>query len=148
MSREELAIGVERRGLFDGISEVGIAVGTGGDANRSPTPGWRRRGPRLREMPYSAEDWRRHALFMAKLSNCAVNDGAGKRRGRLRLDAALEAAEDSHVAGLQVRRVLWRGESTARREGKRPSWRPGWPRWRGRWPCPRGGSTAVPPSLG
>ena len=39
-----------------------------------------------------------------------VKDGAGKRGARLRLDAALEAAEDGHVAGLQVRRALWREE--------------------------------------
>ena len=36
-----------------------------------------------------------------------VKDGAGKSGARLRLDAALEAAEDGHVAELQVRRALW-----------------------------------------
>ena len=41
----------------------------------------------------------------------AVKDGAGKRGARLRLDAVLEAAEDGHVAGLQVRRALWREEA-------------------------------------
>ena len=40
----------------------------------------------------------------------AVEDGAGKSGARLRLDAALEAAEDGHVAGLQVRRASWREE--------------------------------------
>ena len=40
-----------------------------------------------------------------------VDDGAGKRGARLRLDAALEAAEDGHVAGLQVRRASWREEA-------------------------------------
>ena len=35
----------------------------------------------------------------------AVEDGAGKSGARLRQDAALEAAEDGHVAGLQVRRA-------------------------------------------
>ena len=35
----------------------------------------------------------------------AVDDRAGQRGARLRLDAALEAAEDDHVAGLQVRRA-------------------------------------------
>ena len=40
----------------------------------------------------------------------AVKDGAGKRGARLRLDAALEAAEDGHVAVLQVRRASWREE--------------------------------------
>ena len=41
----------------------------------------------------------------------AVDDGAGKRGARLRLDAALEAAEDGHVAGLQVRRAVRRDEA-------------------------------------
>ena len=40
----------------------------------------------------------------------AIEDGAGKSGARLRLDAALEAAEDGHVAGLQVRRASWREE--------------------------------------
>ena len=41
----------------------------------------------------------------------AVDDGAGKSAACLRLDAALEAAEDGHVAGLQVRRASWREEA-------------------------------------
>ena len=41
----------------------------------------------------------------------AIEDGAGKRGARLRLDAALEAAEDGHVAGLQVRRAVRRDEA-------------------------------------
>ena len=40
----------------------------------------------------------------------AIKDGAGKSGARLRLDEALEAAEDGHVARLQVRRALWREE--------------------------------------
>ena len=40
----------------------------------------------------------------------AVEDGAGKRGACLSLDAALEAAEDGHVAGLQVRRAVRREE--------------------------------------
>ena len=40
----------------------------------------------------------------------AIEDGAGKTGARLRLDAALEAAETGHVAGLQVRRASWREE--------------------------------------
>ena len=59
----------------------------------------------------SAEDWRRHALFMVRSSNEPSEDGARKSGARLRLDAALEAAEDGHVAGLQVRRALWREEA-------------------------------------
>ena len=50
----------------------------------------------------SGEYWRRHALFMAKPSKEPSTSGA-----RLRLDATLEAAEDGHVAGLQVRRASW-----------------------------------------
>ena len=38
-------------------------------------------------------------------------DVAGKSGARLRLDAALEAAEDGHVAGLQVRSASWRDEA-------------------------------------
>ena len=41
----------------------------------------------------------------------AVENGAGKSGARLRLDAALEAAEDGHVERLQVRRASWRGEA-------------------------------------
>ena len=67
----------------------------------------------------------------------AIKDRAGKSGARLRLDAALEAAEDGHVAGLQVRRASWREDLRARREGKRFAWLSVWPRWRGRWPCPR-----------
>ena len=40
-----------------------------------------------------------------------VEDGAGKSGARLRLDAALEAAEDGHVAGLHVRRASWWDEA-------------------------------------
>ena len=35
----------------------------------------------------------------------------GKSGARLRLDAALEAAEDGHVAGVQVRRAVRREEA-------------------------------------
>ena len=83
--------------------------------------GNRRRCPRKRRHPvvharffshrsvtardaHSVEDWRRHALFIVENT---VEDRAGQRRGRLRLDAALEAAEDGHVAGLQVRSGSW-----------------------------------------
>ena len=41
----------------------------------------------------------------------AVDDGAGTSGARLRPDAALEASEDGHVAGLQVGRALWREEA-------------------------------------
>ena len=72
-----------------------------------------RRRPSLRELPNSAEDWRRHALFIT------IEDGAGKSGAHLRLEATLEAAEDCHVAGLQVRRASWReeGEHDMRESG-------------------------------
>ena len=64
---------------------------------------------------HSADDWRRHALSPCPVHHDvvegAIEDGAGKSGARLRLDAALEAAEDSHVAGLQVRRASWREEA-------------------------------------
>ena len=41
----------------------------------------------------------------------AVVDGAGQSGARLRLDAALGAAEDCQVAGLQVARASWRDEA-------------------------------------
>ena len=59
---------------------------------------------------HSAEG-RRHAFAHGQAVECAINDGAGKSGARLRLDAALEVAEDGHVAGLQVRRALWREEA-------------------------------------
>ena len=48
---------------------------------------------------------------MAKPSNKPSLTERGKSGARLRLDAALEAAEDGHVAGLQVRRASWRDEA-------------------------------------
>ena len=56
---------------------------------------------------HSVEDWRGHDLVVEN----TVEDRAGQRRGRLRLDAALEAAEDGHVAGLQVRSASWWDEA-------------------------------------
>ena len=103
---EEIIVGVERRVLFDCIAESAVAVG----AQATPTS-------------------RPHLVGVAEVLHCAgcpfsrrlappcfihgqavegvVKDGAGKRGARLRLDAALEAAEDGHVARLQVRRALW-----------------------------------------
>ena len=40
----------------------------------------------------------------------AVEDGVGKRSARLRLDAAFEAAEDGHVAELQIRSAVRRDQ--------------------------------------
>ena len=100
---------VERRGLFDGFSEVGIAVG----AQATPTS-----RPRL-VLLAKVRDCARCPLGRRLAPPCfvhgqafegAIEDGAGKSGARLRLDAALEAAEDSHVARPQVRRASWREE--------------------------------------
>ena len=83
-----------------------------------------------------AEDWRRHAKFMAKPSK----DGAGKRGACLRLDAPLEAAEDGQVAGPQVRR-----RDEAQHDVRELRLHPVCRCWPGCWPCPREGSTFVLP---
>ena len=52
-------------------------------------------------------------LLVAVLLCCGSSKvpSRGQRRGRLRLDVDLEAAEDGHVTGLQVRRASWRDEA-------------------------------------
>ena len=62
---EELIMDVERRGLCDGFFKVGIAVGT--QATLPSCPSLAKRSVTARDA-HSAEDWRRHALFMAKPS--------------------------------------------------------------------------------
>ena len=59
---------------------------------------------------HSTEDWRRHALFMTRPSN-EPSMTVRASGARLRLDAALEAAEDGQIAGLQVRSASWRDEA-------------------------------------
>ena len=107
---EELIVGVERRGLFDCIPESAVAVG----AQATPTSRPHLVGvAEVRDCarcPFSrrlAPPW----LVHGQAFEGAIEDGAGKSGARLRLDAALEAAEDGHVAGLQVRRALWREEA-------------------------------------
>ena len=107
---EELIVGVECRGLCDGLAELGVAACA-------------------QAMPFSCP----RLVLVAEVRDCAscpfgrrlappcfvhgqafegaIEDGAGKSGARLRLDAALEAAEDGHVAGLQVRRASWRDEA-------------------------------------
>ena len=99
---EEFVAGLECRGLRHGIAEVVVAV----CAQATPA-----RHPRLvfvLEVPdcarRQAEDCRHHALSIER----AVDDGAGESGARLRLDAALEGAEDGQVAGLQVGRTVRR----------------------------------------
>ena len=98
---EELIVGVERRGLFDCIPESAVAVG----AQATPTSRPHLVGvAEVRDCarcPFSrrlAPPW----LVHGQAFEGAIEDGAGKSGARLRLDAALEAAEDGHVAGLQV----------------------------------------------
>ena len=113
---------------------------------------------------------RPHLVFVAELRDCgscpfcrrltppclvqcqavegAIEDSAGKSGARLRLDAALEAAEDGHVAGSAGTTCFVAGGSSARRVGERPARLPAWHRWRGCSPCPREGSTTAPPCLG
>ena len=50
-------------------------------------------------------------LLACQLAPARAARLAWARRPRLPLDAALEAAEDGHVAGLKVRRALWREEA-------------------------------------
>ena len=78
----------------------------------------------------------------------AMEDGAGESGARLRLDAALEAVEDRPRRRAAKTTCFVAGGMRARCEGKRPAWRPGWPRWRGCWPCPKEGSTIVLLCLG
>ena len=92
---EEFVAGVECRGLFDVV-----AVDARFLSQRSVTA----------RPAHSAEDCRRHALFMTMSVERAVEDRAGRRRGRLRLDAALDTADDGQVAGLLVRRAVQRDE--------------------------------------
>ena len=103
-------MGMERRVLFGGFFEVGIAVGA------QTTPSSRPRLVFVAEVRdcASCPFGRRLALpcfVHGQASEGAIEDGEGKRAARLRMDAALEAAEDGHVAGLQVRRAVWREEA-------------------------------------
>ena len=117
--REELIVGVECRGFRHGIAAIAVAVGT----QATPTA-------------------RPHTVLVAEVRDCAsrpfgrrlapprlvhdqafegaIEDGAGKNGARLRLSAALEAAEDGHVAGLQVRRASWREEAQHDVRERRP----------------------------
>ena len=107
---EEFSAGVECRGLCDGIAELGVAA----FAQAMPSS-----CPRL-VLVAQVRDCASCPLGRRLAPPCsvhgqafegAIEDGAGKSGASLRLDAALEAAEDGHVAGLQVRRALWREEA-------------------------------------
>ena len=69
------------------------------DAIQMSTPGSSRTSPWLREMPTRPKTGAA-MLCSWKAFEGAIEDGTGKRGARLRMDAALEASEDGHVAGL------------------------------------------------
>ena len=98
------------RGLCDGSFEVGIAVGTQWTPPSCPSLVLVAEVRDCASCPFG----RRLAppcLVHGQAFEGAIEDGAGKSGARLRLDAALEAAEDGHVAGLQVRSASWREEA-------------------------------------
>ena len=106
MLGEELVVGVERHGLRHSIAETVVAVCAQATPSRAP------------DLVLAQEvcDCARCPLGRRLAPPCfvrgqafegVVKDGAAKRGARLPLDAALEAAEDGHVAGLKVRRALW-----------------------------------------
>ena len=89
------------RGLCDGFFEVGIAVGTQRTPPSCPSLVLVAEVRDCASCPFG----RRLAppcFVHGQAFQGAIEDGAGKSGARLRLDAALEAAEDGHVAGLQV----------------------------------------------
>ena len=88
---------------------------------------------------HSVEDWRRHVFFMAKPSK--VPSRTERARGAL-------ACVWTQLKKLRKTATSQGCKYEVVRVGKRPSWRPGWPRWRGCWPCPREGSTLVLLCLG
>ena len=109
--------GMECGGLCDGFFEVGIAVAR------------KRRHPVVHALffsqrsvteraAHSAEDCRHQALFTSTSSNEPSRTERARVALTLRLDAALEAAEYGHVAGLQVRRVLRGGRQHSTTCGK------------------------------
>ena len=110
MLGEEFIAGIESRGHRHGIAEIVAAVG----AKATPTS-----RPRLVFVAQVRDCASR--LFCRRLASpCfvhgqafegAIEHRAGKSGARLRLDAALETAEDGHVAGLQVRRAVRRDEA-------------------------------------
>ena len=99
---EEIIAGMERRGLFDCIAESSVVVGAQLAPSRAPDLALGQDVRDCASCPFCrglAPPW----LVHGQAFEGVVKDGAGKRGARLRLDAALEAAEDGHVAGLQVR---------------------------------------------
>ena len=122
---EEFIAAMECRGLCHGIANIVVAVGT------QWTP------PSCSGVVLVAEVrdsvrcpvCRRLAklcFFHYDVVESAVEDRASLRRRRLRMGAALEAAEDGHVAWLHVKRASWRDEA-------QHDVSPGWPLLAGSW---------------
>ena len=110
MSREELAFGVEFGGVCDGSVELVIAVCAQLAPSRAPDLVLGQDVRDCARCPFG-RGLAPPGLIHDQLVEGAIEDGAGKSGARLCLDAALEAAEDGHVARLQVRRALWREEA-------------------------------------
>ena len=110
MLAEELIVGVECRGLCDGLAELGIAACAQAMPSSCPRLVLVAEVRDCASCPFG----RRLAppcFVHGQAFEGAIEDGAGKSGARLRLDAALEAADDGHVAGLQVRSASWRDEA-------------------------------------
>ena len=103
-------MGVECRGLCDGLAQLGVAACAQAMPSSCPRLVLVAEVRDCASCPFG----RRLAppcFVHAQAFEGAIDDGAGKSGARLRLDAALEAAEDGHVAGLQVRSASWRDEA-------------------------------------
>ena len=107
------------RGFRHSIAEIAVAVGTQATPTSRPTPGFVAEVRDCASRPFG----RRLAppcFVHGQAFEGGVEDGAGKSGARLRLDAALEAAEDGHVAWLQVRRASWWEEAQHDVRERRP----------------------------
>ena len=107
---EELIVCVECRGLRHGLAELCVAACAQAMPSSCPRLVLVAQVRGCTRCPFG----RRLAppcFVHGQAFEGAVEDGAGKRGARLRLDAALEAAEDGHVTGLQIRRASWREEA-------------------------------------
>ena len=101
----------------------------------NPRSGSSRRGLWLREMPIRPKTGAAMSFsWPSRLKEPSRTERASVALS-CALDAALEAAEDGHVAGLQVRRASWLDEAQhdVRESGLHGGQE--WPRWRGCWPC-------------
>ena len=95
--RFQVASGVQLVGIFNSLAEIVVAVCVQG----AP--------PSCQSLVLVAEvrDCAAPPCFVHDhVVEGAVEDGAGQRGARFRLDAALEAAEDGFVAMLRVRRAV------------------------------------------